>query len=606
MKYSELSDKERYEIIKLGVQNGMTNLDDIEKAYNEYAKGGYVNDEYYNNTLLRKDEQQKQNIKEQLEKRKTYSLGGNISHKFGDGSNIYGYSENDDALTLYKDIDDIYVTPNGNYYQGEEFNERKQQDIVDDINNNPALLFRPEYSKWYNYYRTEAKKQGWDFDETMSTMFNRLPFESQEWIVQNNPGAFRLLPQNIQSDYITRTKGMRPGALQRLVNDAGENFLGKSVNNAVTAASLISLPNITKVGAGVDALGATKFAKGFNQIMKKPVETYFGFEAARSGKQNIDNFFEDIKKKDYVNAAGDIAMTAFDWPFVRLGGNAVRKGIKNMKNVGNASHKYQDGGNNRYTSKIHVYKTGESTRDIANMYGVNENDIELVNPSWIDGFKEGQQIIIPDKHDLEIAKTKDYGWDNEDDRGKFNKGYLSKNVSATLGFDPFSFVINGISFLTNGGAGEKKNGETEKNQAWFNRHLGYNRNFEEMPLSTVKFTGDYNEDGTLKFPNAEYVGLPQNLKNVVRYAIRDGKINPKSDWNNATENGGLVNPLGSFSIRENNNSGIYDIFDTYNFDRGVQKIIPDRNKGYEIEVRDTIHGYNAKPELYNISYSGRK
>lgn len=42
MKYTDLSDKERYEIIKLGVQNGITNLDDIEKAYNEYAEGGSI------------------------------------------------------------------------------------------------------------------------------------------------------------------------------------------------------------------------------------------------------------------------------------------------------------------------------------------------------------------------------------------------------------------------------------------------------------------------------------------------------------------------------------------------------------------------------------
>ena len=42
MKYTDLSDKERYEVIKLGVQNGMTNLDDIERVYNEYANGGHI------------------------------------------------------------------------------------------------------------------------------------------------------------------------------------------------------------------------------------------------------------------------------------------------------------------------------------------------------------------------------------------------------------------------------------------------------------------------------------------------------------------------------------------------------------------------------------
>lgn len=53
MKYTDLSDKERYEVIRLGVQNGITNLDDIEKAYNEYAEGGHV---YATKGSLTKDE----------------------------------------------------------------------------------------------------------------------------------------------------------------------------------------------------------------------------------------------------------------------------------------------------------------------------------------------------------------------------------------------------------------------------------------------------------------------------------------------------------------------------------------------------------------------
>ena len=80
MKYSDLSDKERYEIIKLGVQNGITNLDDIEKAYNEYAEGGSLKqDDYYNNVVLQKDDEQKQKIKEQLEERRTYANGGKLN-----------------------------------------------------------------------------------------------------------------------------------------------------------------------------------------------------------------------------------------------------------------------------------------------------------------------------------------------------------------------------------------------------------------------------------------------------------------------------------------------------------------------------------------------
>ena len=40
MKYSELNDKERWAAIRAGVKAGYTNIEDIEKAYNEYALGG--------------------------------------------------------------------------------------------------------------------------------------------------------------------------------------------------------------------------------------------------------------------------------------------------------------------------------------------------------------------------------------------------------------------------------------------------------------------------------------------------------------------------------------------------------------------------------------
>jgi hypothetical protein len=40
MKYSELNDKDRWAAIRAGVKAGYNSIDDIEKAYNEYANGG--------------------------------------------------------------------------------------------------------------------------------------------------------------------------------------------------------------------------------------------------------------------------------------------------------------------------------------------------------------------------------------------------------------------------------------------------------------------------------------------------------------------------------------------------------------------------------------
>lgn len=423
MKYSELNDRDRWAAIRAGVKAGYNSIDDIEKAYNEYAEGGHLKqDDYYNNVLLQKDSNQKQYIKEQLEKRKTYANGGN-AHKFANGSNIYGYSENNDALTLYKDIDDIYVTPNGNYYQGEEFNKRKQQDIIADINNNPALLFRPEYSKWYNYYRTEAKKQGWDFDETMSTMFNRLPFESQEWIVQNNPGAFRLLPQNIQSDYITRTKGMRFGAFQRLVDNAGENFLGKSVNNAVTAASLISLPTALKSGrlikSGIDkvadvgykALNSTNVGRNATNLITKAVlpavETKWGIEGAMNLPNDLRNVGQAAREGDYLGAALEGVNTAFDASMIPIGGKAVSKGLRSVDNA----------------SKGISEETANVFANIGNKNIINNKNIQLANID--NGFNSYNNKL---KETEDIAK-------------KLNLNLLSENITT-----PFGIYEEGVHY----------------------------------------------------------------------------------------------------------------------------------------------------------------
>ena len=350
MKYSELSDKERWNIIRAGVQSGYTKLNDIEKAYNEYALGGSLKgDDYYNSVVLQKDSDKKQSIKEQLDNRKTYSFGGN-AHKFGDGDEVV----NPDNPVM---LGEVTITPNGSYltpdenayYTKRDIETLKNQDnVINEINNNPALLFRPEYSKWYNYYRTEAKKQGWDFDGTMSTMFNRLPFESQEWIVQNNPGAFRLLPQNVQSDYITRTKGMRPGAFQRLVNDAGDNFLGKSVNNAAIAASLISLPTALKSGrlikSGMDkaadlgykALNSTNVGRNATNLMTKAVlpavETKWGIEGAMNLPNDLRNVGQAVNEGDYIGAGFEGAFAALDASMIPIGGRAVGRELRNVAN----------------------------------------------------------------------------------------------------------------------------------------------------------------------------------------------------------------------------------------------------------------------------------
>lgn len=128
-----------------------------------------------------------------------------------------------------------------------------------------------------------------------------------------------------------------------------------------------------------------------------------------------------------------------------------------------------------------------------------------------------------------------------------------------------------------------------------------------MPVTGIRFAGDYNDDGTLRLPDAEYTGLSKKAKDFIRKGIQNGKIKPKKDgsWTEVEERkahwGKDTSHLGTYSIRENNGSGIYDIVDTYDFP--WYNPILNRQEGKQIEVRDTIYGPNAKPDYYNFRFS---
>lgn len=95
MKYSELNDKDRWAAIRAGVKAGYTNIDDIEKAYNEYAEGG------------------------------------EISHKFEGGSKITSYNDTGDTIEVGKALDEVTVKPSNEWIK----NSRKE--IYNDIKNDP-------------------------------------------------------------------------------------------------------------------------------------------------------------------------------------------------------------------------------------------------------------------------------------------------------------------------------------------------------------------------------------------------------------------------------------------------------------------------------------
>lgn len=173
MKYTDLSDKERYEIIKLGVQNGMTNLDDIEKAYNEYAEGGHV-----------------------------YATKGNLTK---------------DELNTERGI------------------------IIAQINENPELLFTPGYEQWREYYRRNGQ---------LDNMWNKIPFEKQAAIFQNNPKSITALSNKEQADFGAartreKTNEVAPKVIGGIAGTVAAPFAATSMVSPFLGGSL--------VGAGINA-----------------------------------------------------------------------------------------------------------------------------------------------------------------------------------------------------------------------------------------------------------------------------------------------------------------------------------------------------------------
>ena len=205
------------------------------------------------------------------------------------------------------------------------------------------------------------------------------------------------------------------------------------------------------------------------------------------------------------------------------------------------------------------------------------------------------------KVDERIANKSGYGWDGNSRTIFLNSpAWVKKNINPAWGIIDVNAVK--VPFGV-----QNMSGATKDDNAFFQRHLGYDRDLESMPVTGIRFAGDYNSDGSLRLPDAEYTGLSNRAKDFIRKGIVDGKIKPKKngDWTVVDEkrsgHSKLSSHLGTYSIRENNGSGIYDIVDTYDFP--WYNPILNRQEGKQIEVRDTIHGPNAKPNYYNFRFS---
>lgn len=206
--------------------------------------------------------------------------------------------------------------------------------------------------------------------------------------------------------------------------------------------------------------------------------------------------------------------------------------------------------------------------------------------------------------DAQIAKKSLYGWDNN-----IRSVFLNSSTWLKNNVNPAWNIIDAQALKIPFGT-QDMSGATEDDNAFFLRHLGYPRNLKSMPITGIRFAGDYNDDGTQRLPYAEYTGLSKTAKDFIREGIKLGKIKPKNDgqWTKIEEGrrgwSKYTSHLGTYSIRENNGSGIYDVYDTYDFP--WYNPILNRKNGKQIEVRDTIHGQNANPSHYNFKFSKKR
>lgn len=181
-----------------------------------------------------------------------------------------------------------------------------------------------------------------------------------------------------------------------------------------------------------------------------------------------------------------------------------------------------------------------------------------------------------------------------------------RDINPALGFGITDFIG---AALTRSGLAKRTTAPKEDENRW-KAYLGLPYDEQYAPNSNIRFEGDE------KYPNRQYQGLSNDAKQEIREKIIpkveqiSGRL-PKDKWIQVTDEPqrdivrtdvlhhdrqNHLGDLGKFGIRENNNSGIYEVGDKYDFPWYVP--IPDRVNGTELMIRDTIWSDKADPSKY--------
>lgn len=186
-----------------------------------------------------------------------------------------------------------------------------------------------------------------------------------------------------------------------------------------------------------------------------------------------------------------------------------------------------------------------------------------------------------------------------------DRQYLYDKINPSLGFGISDFLG---AALTYSNIANRAKAPNEDENRW-KAYLGLPYDKEYAPDTKIRFNGDEN------YPNRQYQGLSKDAKDEIRSLLplirQTSKSLPEGKWIQVTDKkqGSVrrsdviehtrqnhLGDLGKFGIRENNESGIYEIGDKYDFPWYVP--VPDRAKGTELMIRDTIWSDRANPEKY--------
>ena len=165
-------------------------------------------------------------------------------------------------------------------------------------------------------------------------------------------------------------------------------------------------------------------------------------------------------------------------------------------------------------------------------------------------------------------------WTGQDNEKRRERLYRTVNPGSNFYSIP-DWINNGILYLVNDkNSNRLKHEEFSSNpeeEEMFKSYLSDKPVYKVLPKTDVRLAKDVNPDGTYN-TNKQYVGLSKRQKDSIRNNLIEDYLGSPADFISSQKgkNGwkviddrrygdGYLSMLGKFSIRENNNSGIYEI-----------------------------------------------